>query len=164
MTLAILVLEDEPEVRTALARDLAQLAAHVRIELAEDVEDAHTVVDEIAADGDDIALILSGHRLPGTTGVDFLVASTSDERTRDARRVLVTGQAGQEDTIKAVNLGQLNHYIAKPWSPDDLRAVVRHELTEYVLANEIDPLSVLDAVDAPRVLRAMRQRPGGWTT
>ena len=164
MRLAVLVLEDEPPVRTALARDLAPFSAQVRIELAEDVADAHAVVDEVSADGDLIALILSDHRLPGTTGVDFLVASTADPRTSRARRVLVTGQAGQEDTIKAVNLGHLNHYIAKPWQPDDLRAVVRHELTEYVLANDVDPLSVLDAVDAPRVLRAMRQRPGGWTT
>lgn len=163
MTLAIMVVEDEPEVRTALARDLAPFAAQVRIELAEDVADARAVVDEISADGDQIALILSDHRLPGTTGVDFLIASTHDERTSAARRVLVTGQAGQEDTIRAVNLGQLNHYVAKPWSADDLRAVVRHELTEYVLANDVDPLPVLDVVHAPRVLRALRQRPGGLT-
>lgn len=164
MSLVILVVEDEPPVRTALARDLSPFAAYVKIELVESVEDAMVVIDEIAQDKDEIALILSDHRLPGTTGVDFLIQSTKDPRIARARRVLVTGQAGHEDTIRAINLGHLTHYVAKPWDPDDLQEIVRSELTEYVLASDVDPLPIMGAVDSLRVMDALRQRPGGMTT
>ena len=39
---------------------------------------------------------------------------SSDERTAGARKVLVTGQADQADTVRAVNNAGLDHYIAKP--------------------------------------------------
>lgn len=161
---AILVLEDEPPVRTALARDLAEFAGTVRIEMAEDVEDARAVIDEVTADGDTVALILADHRLPGTTGVDFLVQSMDDPRVAAARRVLVTGQAGQADTIRAINDGHISHYISKPWQAEKLREVVRGELTEYVLDNGISPIPLMPALDQQRALKALRQSPGGMTT
>lgn len=161
MKLAILVVEDEPPVRTALARDLAPFAAGARIELAEDVDDAWVVVGEVEASGDQLALILSDHRLPGTSGVDFLVSTMTDPRTQRAKRVLVTGQAGHEDTIRAINEAALDHYIAKPWEPDDLRAVVREQLTSYVLGLGLDPLPHLAVIDAQRAMLALRERPDG---
>lgn len=164
MKLAVLVLEDEPPVRTAIARDLAEFAGTVRVELAESVADAWEVIGEIVADGDVLALILSDHRLPGTTGVDFLISSTHDPRTGSARRVLVTGQAGHQDTIRAINQGKLHHYIAKPWDPGDLQQVVRDQLTTFVLENGIDPLIALPALDATRAMTALRHRPGGSST
>ena len=164
MRLAILVLEDEPEVRTALARDLEGFAGVMRVELAEDAADAQAVIDEVSADGDQLALILADHRLPGTTGVDFLVQTMSDPRVAGARRVLVTGQAGHADTIRAINDGHLSHYIAKPWRADELQAVVRKELTDYVLDNDISPLRYMPALDQQRAMNALRQKPGGWTT
>ena len=156
MKLVILVVEDEPEVRDAVVGDLAPFDAVVRIEPAEDVEDAWEVVDEADADGDQVALVLADHRLPGRSGVDMLVAMTDDERTAAARKVLVTGQADQDDTIRAVNEAGLDHYIAKPWDPSKLREVVRDQLTEYVLASEVDPLPYLPVLDAVRVMEAIR--------
>lgn len=161
MKLAILVVEDEPPVRAALARDLAPFAAGARIEMAEDVPDAWAVVGEVVAAGDVLALILSDHRLPGTSGVDFLVSTMDDPRTRAARRVLVTGQAGHEDTIRAVNEAELEHYVAKPWDPEEFRAVVREQLTQYVLGNGLDPLPYLTVIDAQRAMHALRERPDG---
>ncbi len=161
MKLAILVVEDEPGVRTALARDLAPFAAGARIEMAEDVDDAWVVVSEIDDAGDVLALILSDHRLPGTTGVDFLVSTLADPRARAANRVLVTGQAGHEDTIKAINQGELDHYIAKPWDPEELRRVVREQLTDFVLDNGLDPLPHLAVLDAARSMKVLRERPDG---
>mgnify|MGYP002724415393 CR=1 FL=1 len=160
----ILVLEDEPPVRTALARDLAPFAGAVQIEMAEDVEDAKAVIDEATREGNQVALILADHRLPGTTGVDFLVESMKDPRVAGARRVLVTGQAGQADTIRAVNDGHISHYISKPWEAENLQDVVRGELTEYVLDNDVPPLPLMAALDQPRVMRALAQTPGGLTT
>ena len=156
MKLAILVVEDEPEVRDAIVTDLAPFSAVVRIEPAEYVPDAWDVVEEIVADGDRVALILADHRLPGRTGVDMLVEMSSDERTAGARKVLVTGQADQADTVRAVNNAGLDHYIAKPWQGENLREVVRTQLTDYVVEARLNPLPHLRALDGVRAMDLLR--------
>ncbi|MFP4312459.1 MAG: response regulator [Nitriliruptoraceae bacterium] len=161
MRLAILVLEDEPEVRAALIRDLADLDPPVRIEPAEDADDARTALAELVADGDPLALVLADHRLPGTTGVDLLVELHDHPEHGSCRKVLVTGQADLEDTIRAVNEAGLDRYITKPWDRDELRAVVRSELTSFVLAEDLDPLPHLKALDAARIMPALRTRGDG---
>ncbi len=156
MKLTILVVDDEPEVRDAVVGDLEPFADVVRIEPAEDVEDAWEVVAEVEDDGDVLALVLADHRMPGTTGVDMLIAMEDDERTAVARKVLVTGQADQADTIRAVNEAGLDHYVAKPWRPQDLQAVVRDQLTDFVLVTGMDPLPHLRALDGARAMEMLR--------
>ncbi|MDC4233948.1 response regulator [Actinomyces sp. B33] len=156
MTLTILSLEDEADVRDALERDLEDLWGRIRLETAEDVDDAWSALEAVAADGDELALVLSDHRLPGRTGVDFLVDLVKDPRFARARTVLVTGQADQDDTIRAVNEAGLDYYIAKPWEPQALRAVVRDQLTEYVLAAGVDPLPYMPLLDGVRVMESLR--------
>ena len=158
MQLAVLVLEDEPEVRDAIVRDLDPLAGAIRVEAAEDVPDAHEVLAELRQDGDPLAVVLADHRLPGVTGVDFLVELCRDEDHGRSRKVLVTGQADQQDTIRAVNEAGLDHYVTKPWDADVLRGLVRDELTTYVLEQEVDPLPFLAVLDARRVMPALRGR------
>lgn len=158
MRLTVLVLEDEADVREALERDLEPLAAHVRVEPAQDVEDAREVMAEIAADKDVLAVVLADHRMPGTTGVDFLVELAQDPATRHVAAVLVTGQADQADTIRALNLAGLDYYIAKPWDPDELRAVVRTTLTDVVEELRLDPLPHLAALDPARAMDLVRRR------
>ncbi len=158
MQLTVLVLEDEPPVREALTRDLGGFRDTIRIEAAEDVDDAWAIVAELDADGDRLALVLADHRLPGTSGVDFLTQLLDDPRTVHARKVLVTGQADQQDTIRAVNEAGLDRYIGKPWDPDELTDVVRDQLTEHVLEHRLDPLPHLRALDAARVMPLLRDR------
>ncbi|MGK2348978.1 response regulator [Actinomyces sp. W5033] len=156
MKLTILVVDDEPEVRDAVVGDLLPFADVVRVEPAEDVEDAWAVVEEVEEDGDVVALVLADHRMPGTTGVDMLIDMEDDERTADARKVLVTGQADQADTIRAVNEAGLDHYVAKPWRPEDLQVVVREQLTDFVVATGLDPLPHLRAIDGARAMEMLR--------
>ncbi|QWW19642.1 response regulator [Schaalia sp. 19OD2882] len=156
MSLAILSVEDEVEVREALERDLECFWSHVRLETAEDVDDAWAAIDAVLADGDELALVLSDHRLPGRSGVDFLVELAADERFEGVRTVLVTGQADQDDTIRALNLAGLDHYVAKPWNPQDLVVVVRDQLTTYVLDRGVPPLPYLPVLDGVRVMEALR--------
>lgn len=156
--LTILCVDDEPEVLDALRRDLEPLAAHCRIELAEDVADARDAIAAVVDDGDRLALVLADHRLPGETGVDLLVALASDPATRDVRRVLVTGQAGLDDTVRAVNEAGLDHFVAKPWRPDELLRVARDELTTYVLDAGLDPLPHVRYLDGARLLDELRDR------
>lgn len=156
MTVTILLLEDEADVRTALERDLEPFWDKIRYEVAQDVPDAWAAINDILTDGDELALVLSDHRLPGESGVDFLVELTHDERFSSTRTVLVTGQADQDDTIKAVNEAGLDYYIAKPWDPQKLVAVVREQLTNYVLESGTNPLPYLPVLDGVRVMEAIR--------
>lgn len=158
MNLAILILEDEAEVRAAVERDLLLFAEHIRVEVASDVEEAWEVIDELTEDGDVLALALCDHRMPGTTGVEFLVQMIDDDRTAATRKVLVTGQAQLHDTVRAVNEANLDHYIAKPWDVDELHQVVRAMLTDYVEDMDIDPLPYLDVLDATRAMDLVRRR------
>lgn len=160
MKLAIIVLEDEPPVRDAITRDLDHLSGNVRVEVAEDVTDARDVIGEIHAAGDVVALLLADHRLPGETGVDFLVSTMSDPHLSRARRVLITGQADHSDTIRAINVGGLDHYLAKPWDRDELHDVVRDQLTNFVIDAGMNPLPYLPYLDSTRAMEATRSF--GW--
>ncbi len=151
--IAILSVEDEPEVREAIRRDLRPYEKHFRIEAAEDVADAREAIAQIEEDDDVLGLILCDHRLPGETGVEFLTQLHGDEEHQAVRKVLLTGQADQKDTIRAINEGGLHHYIGKPWKPEELVDVVRNELSEFVLRSEkIDPMPYVSILDGPRLL------------
>jgi two-component system phosphate regulon response regulator PhoB len=158
--IAIVVVEDEREVRDAVVRDLAPFTSHFRIEVAEDVADAKSLLAELA--GEDVAtgLILCDHLLPGVLGIDFLIELQGDAEYRSTRKVLLTGQAGLEDTIRAVNEANLDHYVAKPWAPEELHRVVRSQLTEYVVTSDGDVLPYVSILDGPRLLDAASER--GW--
>jgi len=158
--ITILVLEDEPEVRSAIARDLEAFAPTFRVELSDDAEDARAVIAETRQDGGEVGLILCDHLLPGLRGTDFLIELDHDPEAAAMRKVLLTGQAGHEDTIRAINEGGLDYYIAKPWTVDELHAVVRAQLTEYVLAETDDLLPYVNILDGPRLLEAISER--GW--
>jgi len=155
--LIILCIEDEDEVREAVARDLEAFEPAFLVEMAEDADDARQVVAEIEAAGDAVALVVADHRLPGTQGTDFLIELHGEPATAKARKVLLTGQAGHEDTIRAINKADLDHYISKPWTEEQLHSVVREQLTEYVLANVEDVLPYVAVLDAARLLERVAQ-------
>ena len=157
-SLVLLCVEDEPEVRDALIRDLEPFESIVRIEIAEDVDDARSVVQSCLDMGLQIALVLCDHLLPGMNGVDYLVEMNQQSPTVKTRKVLVTGQAGLEDTVRAVNEANLEHYIAKPWTPEGLHAVVKKQLTDYVIQNVEDLLPYVSVLDGARILEALSGR------
>lgn len=157
--ITILSLDDEPEVRQAISRDLEPFDKLFRIEVAEDVDDAREVIEAIRSEDDRVGLILCDHRLPGTSGVDFLIELESMEAGQGIRKVLVTGQADQQDTILAINTGGLDHYIAKPWRTEELQQIVKQQLTEYVLDKDIDPIPYLSMLDDPRLFDRIAKGP-----
>ncbi len=157
--LVILAVEDEPEVRAAVVRDLEAFAGTIRVDQADDVGDARAAIGEAAAAGDRIGLIVADHRLPGgESGVDLLVSLHQDPATSGIRTILLTGQAGHEDTIRAINEAGLDHYLTKPWDPAELRTVAVDLLTSYVIESGIDPLRFARELDAPRLMEAYAAR------
>lgn len=156
--LVILVIEDEPEVRDAAVRDLRRHFESIRVDEAEDADDALAALHEATGAGDRVGLIIADHRLPGRSGVDVLVELHDAPATRAIRTVLLTGQASHADTIRAINDAALDHYVAKPWDPDELIAVAVHQLTEFVIAEGLDPLRYMRELDAPRLAQAYAAR------
>jgi len=155
--LLILVVEDEPEVRAEVVRDLS-FAGMIRVEQADDVADARVAIDEVDRAGDHVGLIVADHRLPGDeSGVDLLVSLKENPDTRAIRTILLTGQAGHEDTIRAINDADLDHYFSKPWDPDELVAVAVRLLTDFVIDEGIDPLRYVRELDGPRLMAAFAE-------
>lgn len=152
--LVILVVEDEPEVRAAVVRDLATFTRRIRIDEADDVDDAEAAIAEAVSAGDHLGLVVADHRLPGRTGVDLLVSLHHDPATSAVRTVLLTGQAGHQDTIRAINEAGLNWYFAKPWDPEELVKVAKDLLTDYVIDTGLDPLAYVPELDSARLLDA----------
>ncbi len=150
--LVLLSIEDEREVRDALLRDLKPFADAFRIESAEDIPEAEEVIAECEAEGDTLALLLCDHVLPGEDGIDFLIRYHQDHPEKGTRKILVTGQAGHDATIQAVNQGRLHYYISKPWTETELQDVVREELTEYVIEQDLDPLPYIQSLNGPKLL------------
>ena len=156
--LVVIVLEDEAEVRDAIVRDLATFLGSVRIDEADTADDAEAALRDAVQHGDHVGLVLADHRLPGRDGVDLLVALHHDPATAAIRKVLLTGQADHQDTIRAINDAGLDWYIAKPWQLEELRAVVVRQLTDFVVDVGLDPLPYVSELDGPRLMDAYARR------
>jgi response regulator RpfG family c-di-GMP phosphodiesterase len=154
----IICVEDEPQVLDVMVRDLGELEDVFPIEVAHSADEARQLMAEIKEEGNTVGLILCDHIMPGDKGIDLLIEMQKDPWTEHTRKVLITGQAGLEDTIQAVNHARLNHYISKPWNPHKLREVVKDELTQYVIAHEKDLLRFMSVLDQAKLQDAIRSR------
>lgn len=79
----------------------------------------------------DVAVIISDMRMPNMDGAAFLHQAMI--RRPDAARILLTGEAGVEGAIRAVNEGQIFRFLRKPCPPDQLKSaidagVIQHRL------------------------------------
>lgn len=152
----ILVVEDESEVMDSIVRDIEEFEEKFPIETASTAEEARQVIEDLQKSENEIGLLLCDHLLPGEDGVDLLVDLNSQERYAGSKKVLITGQAGLEDTVKAVNEANLDHYIAKPWKPEELKQVVREVLTSYVIEQEKEVLPFMTLLDSERLAGNIR--------
>lgn len=157
-TIYILCVEDEPEVLDVVVRDLAELEEVFPIEMAVSAEEARQIIKEIEANGDKIGLAICDHVMPGDKGVELMIEMQNDAFTERTRKVLLTGQAGLDATIEAVNRARLNRYIAKPWDPENLVQVAKDELTTFVIESEKNLLPYMSVLDARRLQEAIRAR------
>lgn len=151
--LTILCVDDEPDVREALIRDLAPFEQAFQLEDAGDAQEASELLAKLSEEGKKLALIFCDHVMPGESGVDFLIRLTADPAFRLSRKVLFTGQAGHEDTIAAINRARLDHYVAKPWDKAELIEATKRLLTDYVLDNKLNPLPYMATLDTDRLAR-----------
>ncbi|CAH0533372.1 hypothetical protein VST7929_01238 [Vibrio stylophorae] len=154
----ILCVDDEREVLDSVIQDLSELSSHFDIEATESVSEAEEVLAESIAQGVPLALALCDHIMPGRTGVDFLLQLGANESTQSCRKVLLTGQAGLEETVQALNHESLDYYIAKPWDGKALKQVVIQQLSQFIIASEQQLMPWLQVLDAEMLMAAMNDR------
>ncbi len=156
--LAIVCIEDEAEVLESVVMDLELFEDQFIIEPATSVQDARKILDTLNSQGIKVALFICDHLMPGTTGVEFLVGLSKQHEFRYSKKMLLTGQAGLEDTVKAVNEAGLDFYLAKPWKREKLQAIVRDLLTKYVAENVQNVLPFMMSLDSEVLSDVMRNR------
>jgi len=132
VTAHIVCVDDEQAVLDQLSAQLTRrFGASHRVECAESAEEALALIDEIFAAGDEVELIICDQVMPKMKGDRFL------ERVHVTRprvmKILLTGQAGLDSAIYAINNAGLHCYIEKPWEVEDLNLAVENLLTQHRL-------------------------------
>ena len=114
----ILTVDDEPQVRNAVERDLRrQYGADYRIIKAATGGEALETVRQLKQRNDQVALFLVDQRMPGMSGTEFLAEAL--KLYPEARKVLLTAYADTEAAIASINTLGLDYYLMKPWDPPE---------------------------------------------
>ena len=115
---ALVVVDDDPEVLRAVARDLRRrYGDDYRVVRAGTGAEAVDAVRQLTDRGDAVALVLSDQRMPGLDGVAVLRAVA--EAAPRAKRALLTAYADTDAAIGAINDGRVDYYLLKPWDPPE---------------------------------------------
>ncbi|MCP4396324.1 MAG: response regulator [bacterium] len=96
---------------------------------AESSEEALQVYHELCEQDHRVWLIICDQVMSGMLGDELL--AIFHELDQDAIKILMTGQAGLESTIRAINHAGLNYYIEKPWSAPDLILILDRFRIQY---------------------------------
>ncbi|MCE2595428.1 response regulator [Motilimonas cestriensis] len=155
-TINIICVDDQREVLSAVVRDLAPLADYFNIEECESAAECEELMDELDADGEHIALVISDHVMPLKTGVQLLTEIADDSRFKEVKKILLTGLATHADTIKAVNQAHIDHYLEKAWDGQELLQISKQLLTEYIVSQGLDYESRLAVLDAPTLYKLIQ--------
>jgi len=129
---AIVVVDDEPAVLAAVARDLRRgFGERFRVLRAPSGPEALELLHELRARGDQVAMLIADQRMPGMAGTQYLLEAR--KLLPDAKRVLLTAYADTEAAIAAINEVALDYYLLKPWDPpeEQLFPVVEDLLTTW---------------------------------
>lgn len=125
-TPTILIVDDEPAILDAL-EDLLE-------------EDFRVLKATSGAEGLDllrgntVSVVLSDQKMPGMKGEEFLAKVAEGHVTT---RVLLTGYTDFEDLVRAVNRGHIYAFVSKPWSPHQLRSLVKAAAERFNLEREL---------------------------
>ena len=123
--LKLLVVDDEPGMRLGVERALRRynfdvddidLPVAMDIFLAETGEEALELIEQEKPD-----LMLLDHKLPGISGLDVL--GRLNGSGKDMLTVMMTAYASLETAVTATKRGA-HDYLAKPFTPNELKAVV----------------------------------------
>ncbi|VAX34899.1 hypothetical protein MNBD_UNCLBAC01-1226 [hydrothermal vent metagenome] len=94
-----------------------------------DPEEALSIMEK-----EPIKVVLSDHRMPNMTGVEFL--GKIKNKYPDVIRILFTGYADIASTEDAINIACVYRFINKPWNATDLKMTVSKAINHFDLSVE----------------------------
>ncbi len=126
-TYTVLFVDDEPNILRAIKRALFTM--DITLLLADSGAKALELMSQT-----EVHVVISDMKMPQMSGAELLeqVAINYPETFR----VVLTGYADIESTIKAVNQGKIHRYLQKPWDNQELIAVVEEGLERVKLKTE----------------------------
>lgn len=136
----VLVVDDDPDVARTLVN---ALQPDYDLEVCGSGEEAIDRLKEIP----DFAVILSDHRMPGISGIEFL--EFCKEKYPESVRVIVSGHIDLAEMEEAVNMAQIQKVILKPFKRTYLRLRVSEcaQLHDLMLEkNRLQRLSLTDPI------------------
>lgn len=148
----ILLVDDEPNVLSAMRRELTSIPASrldgdkPEIEMYTSVADALNRARTMPID-----LVISDFHMPEMNGIEFL--SKVIEFQPHAARLIMSGNADLDTVVQAINKLQIFRFIAKPWHDFELRSGVMQALSTRAMAMENKRLADLVRVQSNRLKR-----------
>jgi two-component system chemotaxis response regulator CheY len=156
--LNIICVDDQREVLNAVTQDLGEFESKIRIEECESMSEAWDMMEAIDAKGDFTAIVITDQVMPKNTGVDLLKKIKSDSRFKSTRTILLTGLATHQDTIEAINNGDLDYYVEKPWNKEELHRIIKVLLTKFIFKNGIDYREYTPVIDQKKLFEYLRKQ------
>ncbi len=136
-TLNILVVDDEPGMRRGAERalgnftlNLPDINGEVRFAIKTAASGAE-LEEKLAAGQTDILLL--DHKLPDTTGLEIL--DRISRRPLDLLTIMITAYASLETAVAATRRGAYD-FLAKPFTPEELRGAVRKAARHLILQRQ----------------------------
>jgi predicted acylesterase/phospholipase RssA/CRP-like cAMP-binding protein/DNA-binding NarL/FixJ family response regulator len=125
----IICVDDEQVILNQIATQLEEAVGDIcTIEYAESAEEALALMNDIQKEGAYIRLVITDQVMPGMSGDRFL--EQVNEHFPHTHKILLTGYAGLESAMYAINHAGLDKYIEKPWDKDEFLAIVRQLLDQ----------------------------------
>ncbi|KXJ60031.1 MAG: response regulator [Alteromonas sp. Nap_26] len=134
ITYTVLFVDDEPNILRAIKRALFSM--NITLLLAESGEKALELMEK-----HDVHVVISDMKMPQMSGAELLEKIAN--KYPNTFRVVLTGYADIESTIKAVNQGKIHRYLQKPWDNKELVSVVEEGLERIKLKSENERLQKL---------------------
>lgn len=123
----ILVIDDEPHVISALMRGLEE--EPYQITGAQGGKEALKLMAQHR-----FKVVISDERMPGMDGAELL--GLVKEFYPETVRIMLTGHASIEATMRAVNSGEIYRFFTKPWNDTELKLALRSAMEKYNLEDE----------------------------
>lgn len=134
----IICVDDEEGIVHALSQQLAPFKKQYEVDLVQSGQDALELIEELDEDGEPLAMMIVDQLMPGMKGTQVLEAVHKTHKK--TAKILLTGQAGLDAVVHAINYAGLDRYISKPWDEPDLRITVETLLKKYELERENERL------------------------
>ena len=115
----VLLVDDEQHALNALKRSLYK--EPYKVFLALNAAEGLEILNH-----NEIDLVVTDFEMPEKSGIEFL--QEVKEAYPETISIMLTGRAGYEEAVRAINDGLVYRYLTKPWENEELKVTLRQAL------------------------------------